>query len=258
MNRTGLTLMEPLIVVACSLGMLAACDSSTGPSENEILASMKSDLLRLVPAQAAFLADNQDYAGTTTPGPQVNGIAGSDGRVHLMPSPGNYVMLTYIDSARWRAVVVNAAVNMTCGIFIGESTVYSPNPAVTQEGVPDCWASPSPGPLPAALESMKEDLYRLVSAQDVFFVDNHDYAGGITTGPQVNGIGGAGLIHFVPSRGNVLTLTYYDSAGWTAQVTNPVAVVTNPVAEITCFIFIGSAPHPAPGMHLEGIDYCRS
>jgi len=148
MNRTGLTLMEPLIVVACSLGMLAACDSSTGPSENEILASMKSDLLRLVPAQAAFLADNQDYAGTTTPGPQVNGIAGSDGRVHLMPSPGNYVMLTYIDSARWRAVVVNAAVNMTCGIFIGESSLLA-QPGGDPGRRPGLLGQPFSGPAPS-------------------------------------------------------------------------------------------------------------
>ena len=54
MPRNGFTPIELLIVVVSSIGILVACEGGTGPSEATILASMKSDLLRLVPAQEAF------------------------------------------------------------------------------------------------------------------------------------------------------------------------------------------------------------
>jgi Tfp pilus assembly protein PilE len=48
MNRKGLTLIELLIVVACSIGILVACEGA-GPSPGDpIVVSMRSDLQRLV------------------------------------------------------------------------------------------------------------------------------------------------------------------------------------------------------------------
>ena len=79
----------------------------------------------------------------------------------------------------------------------------------------------------AVVASMKSDLRNLVTAQEAFFSDNQDYAGG---GPykgdgtvynQKNGLAGAGTLAFTPSANNIITLTYIDAAGWKATGTNP-------------------------------------
>ena len=67
----------------------------------------------------------------------------------------------------------------------------------------------------AVVASMKSDLRNLVTAQEAFFSDNNDYAGGVAA-TQTNGLGGAGSVAFTPSTGNVLVLTYVDAAGWSA------------------------------------------
>ena len=69
---------------------------------------------------------------------------------------------------------------------------------------------------------MKTDLRNLVTAQEGFYFDNNDYAGSTTAGAQVNALGGAGQVTFLPSTGNVLTLTYISNTGYTAVMTNPV------------------------------------
>src|SRR5262245_39347947 len=143
MDRKGLTLMELLLVVACSVGVLAACEA-TGPSpEDAIVMSMRSDLERLVTAQHAFFSANNDYAGYTTSGAQLNGTHGM-GRVSFVPSAGNHLNLDYLDyndSSGWRATITNAALandQKTCGVYTGDHS-DAPDPALTEENVPGCW-----------------------------------------------------------------------------------------------------------------------
>jgi prepilin-type N-terminal cleavage/methylation domain-containing protein len=104
----------------------------------------------------------------------------------------------------------------------------------------------------AVVASMKSDLRNLVTAQEGFFSDNQDYAGGIAAA-QANGTGGAGNVAFRGSSGNVLVVTYVDAAGWGATVTNPaVTAVSNDV----CGVYVGSlAAHAAAaGLALADIE----
>jgi prepilin-type N-terminal cleavage/methylation domain-containing protein len=87
----------------------------------------------------------------------------------------------------------------------------------------------------AVLASMKQDLRNLITAQEAFYFDNTDYAGGVTAGAQINGVGGTGSATFVPSTGNILTLTYIPPNGYNATITNPVLIS----AITTCGIFVG-------------------
>ncbi len=140
MPRNGFTPIERLIVVACSIGILTACDG-TGPSEDTILASMKSDLLALVPLQEAYFLENNDYTASITSGPQINGGPSGYGSLSFVPSQGNVLVLTYVGWPNWRASVTNPALAYNpknCGIFVG-STSNAPNAAVTEAGVPACW-----------------------------------------------------------------------------------------------------------------------
>ena len=85
----------------------------------------------------------------------------------------------------------------------------------------------------AVVASMKSDLRNLVTAQEAFFSDNQDYAGG---GPyvgdgtqytQTNGLGGAGSLAFTPSKDNTVTVQYVDAAGWSATAVNPAVPATS-------------------------------
>jgi len=65
----------------------------------------------------------------------------------------------------------------------------------------------------AVVASMKSDLRNLVTAQEAFFSDNQDYAGGAYKGDgtvytQTNGLAGAGRLAFTPSANNTVTVTY--------------------------------------------------
>lgn len=105
----------------------------------------------------------------------------------------------------------------------------------------------------AILASMKSDLRNIVTSQEGFYFDNADYAGAITSGPQVNGTGGVGKISFVPSQGNVLTLTYIGVTGYKATMTNPglIGGIT------TCGVYIGPpANSPNPAVTQEGAPAC--
>ena len=104
----------------------------------------------------------------------------------------------------------------------------------------------------AIVASMKSDLRNLVTAQEAFFSDNNDYAGGTTNAAQVNGTAGAGKVTFVPSQGNVLVLTYGSAGGWSATETNP-AVTGTPN---TCGIYIGTAAAPNAAVVQEGSPGC--
>jgi type IV pilus assembly protein PilA len=104
----------------------------------------------------------------------------------------------------------------------------------------------------AIVASMKSDLRNLVTAQEAFFSDNNDYAG-LFGAAQANGTGGAGTVTFVPSTGNVLTLTYVNAAGWKATMVNP-AVTGVPS---NCGIYTGPvANRPNAAVVQEGSPGC--
>lgn len=105
----------------------------------------------------------------------------------------------------------------------------------------------------AVLASMKTDLRNLVTAQEAFYFDNTDYAGGVTAGAQVNAGGGAGLVPFRPSTGNILVISNVTNTGYTGTITNPVLVggIT------TCGVFVGPvANRPNPAVTQEGAPAC--
>jgi prepilin-type N-terminal cleavage/methylation domain-containing protein len=105
----------------------------------------------------------------------------------------------------------------------------------------------------AVLASMKTDLRNLVTAQEAFYFDNSDYAGGVTSGAQVNATGGAGLVPFTPSSGNVLLISNVTNTGYTATVTNP--VLAGGITQ--CGVFIGPVSNrPNAAVTQEGAPAC--
>ncbi len=105
----------------------------------------------------------------------------------------------------------------------------------------------------AVLASMKTDLRNLVTAQEAFYFDNSDYAGNTTAGAQVNALGGAGKITFLPSTGNVLALTYVSQTGYKAVMTNPILVS----GLQNCGVYIGPAANtPNAAVTQEGAPAC--
>jgi len=141
MSNKGFTLIELLIVVVI-IGILAAIaiPKFANTKEKAVLASMKSDLRNLVTVQESFYFDNSDYAGNITPGAQIPGGGGA-GSVTLTPSAGNVLVITYISINGYSAQITNPIIIgaiATCGMFVGP-VANSPNPAVTQEGVPACY-----------------------------------------------------------------------------------------------------------------------
>ncbi|MBK6421804.1 MAG: prepilin-type N-terminal cleavage/methylation domain-containing protein [Gemmatimonadetes bacterium] len=105
----------------------------------------------------------------------------------------------------------------------------------------------------AILTSMKTDLRNLVTAQEAFYFDNSDYAGSATAGAQVNALGGAGKITFLPSTGNVLALTYVSNTGYKAVMSNPVLVA----GLLNCGVYVGAAGNaPNAAVTQEGAPAC--
>jgi prepilin-type N-terminal cleavage/methylation domain-containing protein len=110
----------------------------------------------------------------------------------------------------------------------------------------------------AVVASMKSDLRNLVTAQEAFFSDNQDYAGGsyVGDGTQYSqaGTGGAGsTLSFSPSSKNEITVAYVDAAGWSATATNP--AVTD--APNTCGVYVGAVANaPNAAVTAEGAPAC--
>ena len=102
----------------------------------------------------------------------------------------------------------------------------------------------------AVVASMKSDLRNMVTANEGFFSDNNDYAGSFGVA-QVNGIGGAGVVAFSPTTGNVLLLNYVSAAGWNATISNP--AVTSAANDV-CGIFVGDPAVFAAGAGLVATD----
>jgi Tfp pilus assembly protein PilE len=105
----------------------------------------------------------------------------------------------------------------------------------------------------AVVASMKSDLRDLVTAQNSFFTDNQDYAGGTDPATRTNGKAGAGKVAFSPSAGNVLVVSYGSAAGWSATVTNPAVKST---ASDECGIYLGTAAAPDPSLTTAGAPCC--
>ena len=113
----------------------------------------------------------------------------------------------------------------------------------------------------AVVASMKSDLRNLVTAQEAFFSDNQDYAGGGpyigdgTVYTQKNGLGGKGTLAYTPSANTTITVTYIDAAGWKATGTNPAVPATS--LPNTCGVYVGPVANtPNAAVKAEGAPAC--
>jgi len=105
----------------------------------------------------------------------------------------------------------------------------------------------------AIMASMKTDLRNLVTAQEGFYFDNENYASSYAGGAQVNQASGpGGSVTLLPSRGNVLTVTYVSNSGYSATMTNPLVIST----PNTCGVYIGPGNSPNPAVTSEGAPGC--
>lgn len=94
----------------------------------------------------------------------------------------------------------------------------------------------------AYVASMISDLRNVLSAQEAFYSQHGDYAGGVVSGPERPGTGGRGRISFTPSPGNRISLsrrTQGGAVGWRATIRNP--QVTTRSTDV-CGVYVG---HPA-------------
>ncbi len=110
----------------------------------------------------------------------------------------------------------------------------------------------------ALIASMISDLRNLVSAQESYWSTFGSYAGSITSGAEVGGTAGTGVLSFQPSPGVNIEMHYRSAAGkgegWSAEATHP--DVTDPNRS-TCGIFIGHVSFsPNPQVTQSGIIAC--
>ena len=122
-----------LIIVASALTLLAITHHPLGAqaTASSTVESMKNALKNLVVSQEAYLADFATYAALLGPEPK-------EGTAYFLPSRNNRVVLSNVTPSGWTAVITNAAVATTCGVFVGPPR-NAPNGAVIQEGAPACW-----------------------------------------------------------------------------------------------------------------------
>jgi type IV pilus assembly protein PilA len=98
----------------------------------------------------------------------------------------------------------------------------------------------------AVLASMKSDLRNLVTAQEAYFSDNQTYA------PAIGAAQAAGVVGFVPSANNTLTLSTVTAAGWAAEAAN--ATLKGTITK--CGIYVGSGTAPNGAVKAEGAPAC--
>jgi prepilin-type N-terminal cleavage/methylation domain-containing protein len=94
----------------------------------------------------------------------------------------------------------------------------------------------------ATVATMITDLKNMLTAQEGFFVNYRDYAGGIAAS-EVPGPGAAGRVVSRLSPGNQVVVTRQNGSGgvgWSATMTNP--SVTDPTRD-TCGIFVGAVSY---------------
>ena len=110
----------------------------------------------------------------------------------------------------------------------------------------------------AMVSAMTSDLRNFVTAQESFFSSHGDYAGSITPGPELPGVGGGGSASFNPSPNVSITVNYLSSDtrgdGWSAVATH--AGVTDPNRD-TCGIFMGHPSYsPNAAVTQAGVSAC--
>jgi type IV pilus assembly protein PilA len=113
----------------------------------------------------------------------------------------------------------------------------------------------------AVVASMKSDLRNLVTAQEAFFSDNQDYAGGTYVGDgtvytQTGTGGAASTLAFTPSSNNTITVTYVNAAGWSAISANPAVPAASTPDQCGVYVgAVGNSPNAA-AVTAEGAPGC--
>jgi hypothetical protein len=101
---------------------------------HEILASMKSDLLNLVAAEAAFFSDSSKYAPyTSCVKPPTQGAAA------WCESPGNTLDGIHMTQLGWWATITNLNTAIHCAVAVGPDTSFG-----APSGTPVCFGVSTP------------------------------------------------------------------------------------------------------------------
>ncbi len=121
MNRTGLTVIE-LIIVMAIIGLLAgiAIPKLANTKERAEVASMKSDLRNLVMAEENYFAESLKY--TTDLGSRFRVSAGNNPATITLTAEG------------WTASITSPNSSQACAVYIGST----PLPPAAKEGTPAC------------------------------------------------------------------------------------------------------------------------
>jgi Tfp pilus assembly protein PilE len=129
-----------LMIVVVIIGLLAsiAIVRYRNTKEMAIIATLKSDLRSVATLQAAFSAQNGDFAGSAIRSGTPSNATGGAGEILFVPSAGNTVTISWHSPTGWNAVATSTGTSKQCGIYSGTAS-DSPNAAVTSENLPECW-----------------------------------------------------------------------------------------------------------------------
>ena len=125
-NRKGFTLIELLIVVVI-IGILAAIaiPKFANTKEKAVVASMKSDLRKLVTAQEGYWVEFRTYYGGAIP----------NAAFKFQPTQGVTVTIVSASDAGWSASATAPGTPLTCVIYYGNAP---PIPPATTDGAVAC------------------------------------------------------------------------------------------------------------------------